>query len=108
MALKREEAKIIRDIKAAAKQGNQPAMKILAKSLVRLRGQVTKLQSSSAQLQGVGMTMTVSPLENSGWEHGHDLAPWAPSYDITAQRIKAQPLKHSAAQHCTALHHGGD
>jgi hypothetical protein len=59
MALKREEAKIIRDIKAAAKQGNQPAMKILAKSLVRLRGQVSKLQSSSAQLQGVGMTMTV-------------------------------------------------
>jgi hypothetical protein len=60
MALKREEAKIIRDIKASAKQGNQAAMKILAKSLVRLRGQITKLQGSSAQLQGVGMTMTVS------------------------------------------------
>ncbi len=40
MELKRQEQQLIKDIKTAAKQGNQASMKILAKSLVRLRGQV--------------------------------------------------------------------
>jgi hypothetical protein len=40
LELKREEAKLIKDIKAAAKTGNQASMRVLAKSLVRLRGQV--------------------------------------------------------------------
>lgn len=38
--LKREEAKLIREIKTTAKTGNQAAVKVLAKSLVRIRAQV--------------------------------------------------------------------
>jgi division protein CdvB (Snf7/Vps24/ESCRT-III family) len=59
MQLKREEAKLITDIKAAAKTNNQAAMKVLAKALVRLRGQIAKLQGSSANLRGVSTNLTV-------------------------------------------------
>lgn len=59
LALRREEEKLIREIKAAAKAGNTPATRVLAKSLVRLRGQVAKLQGSSAQLKGISTTITV-------------------------------------------------
>ncbi len=38
--LQREEKKLILEIKAAGKAGNEASMKILAKSLIRLRGQV--------------------------------------------------------------------
>lgn len=60
VALKREEEKLIREIKAAATKNNQAAVRVLAKSLVRLRGQITKLQGSSAQLRGVSTNLTVS------------------------------------------------
>jgi charged multivesicular body protein 2B len=58
MGLKREEAKLIGEIKAAAKANNQPATRVLAKSLVRLRGQMATLQGSVAQLKGVGHNIT--------------------------------------------------
>jgi len=61
-ALQREEQKLIRDIKAAAKTGNTAATRVLAKSLVRLRGQITSLKGSSAQLRGVSTNLTVSGL----------------------------------------------
>eukprot|EP00899_Mesostigma_viride_P010317 jgi/Mesvir1/19287/Mv10362-RA.1 len=54
MQLQREEEKLIAEIKRAAKQGNQDAAKILAKQLVRLRAQQTKMRNSQAQLRGVG------------------------------------------------------
>ncbi|KXZ41721.1 hypothetical protein GPECTOR_306g836 [Gonium pectorale] len=60
LALRREEEKLVREIKAAAKAGNTPGARALAKSLVRLRGQVAKLQGSSAQLRGVGAQMTTA------------------------------------------------
>ncbi|KAG2486999.1 hypothetical protein HYH03_014371 [Edaphochlamys debaryana] len=60
MALRREEEKLVKEIKAAAKAGNQPATRVLAKSLVRLRGQITKLQGSAAQLKGIGTTITTA------------------------------------------------
>eukprot|EP00879_Flechtneria_rotunda_P029073 GHRR01031337.1.p1 GENE.GHRR01031337.1~~GHRR01031337.1.p1 ORF type:complete len:194 (+),score=73.04 GHRR01031337.1:595-1176(+) len=60
IALKREEEKLIRDIKAAAKTNNQAAMKILAKSLIRLRGQITKLHGSAANLKGVSTNLTTA------------------------------------------------
>lgn len=59
MALQREEEKLIREIKAAAKTNNQAAMKVLAKSLVRLRSQIASLRGSSAQLRGVSTNLTV-------------------------------------------------
>jgi hypothetical protein len=58
-----EEAKLVRELKAAAKTGNQASLKVLAKSLIRVRQQVSKLQASSAQLKGLGVTMV------SSWVH---------------------------------------
>jgi hypothetical protein len=60
MALKREEQKLILEIKAAAKTNNQAAMRVLAKSLVRLRGQMAKLQGSQANLRGVSTNLTTA------------------------------------------------
>ncbi|KIZ01918.1 hypothetical protein MNEG_6039, partial [Monoraphidium neglectum] len=60
LALKREEDKLIREIKAAAKGNNQAATRVLAKSLVRLRAQITTLQASAAQLKGVGHNITTA------------------------------------------------
>lgn len=48
---KREEDKLIREIKLAAKQGNAGSARILAKSLIRLRAHITKLQTSAANLK---------------------------------------------------------
>lgn len=59
LALKREEEKLIREIKAAAKTNNQASLKILAKSLVRLRAQIAKLHGSAANLKGVSTNLTV-------------------------------------------------
>lgn len=59
LVLKREEAKIVKEIKDAAKVGNKAGMKIHALSLVRLRKQQTKLQASQAQLRGVRTSITV-------------------------------------------------
>lgn len=60
LALKREEQKLIADIKAAAKANNQPAARVLAKSLVRLRAQMSKLQGSQANLRGVSTNLTTA------------------------------------------------
>ena len=60
MDMKREEQKLIREIKAAAKTGNDASVKVLAKSLVRVRNQISKLQGQSAQLKGIGTQITVS------------------------------------------------
>ncbi|KAI3433510.1 hypothetical protein D9Q98_003321 [Chlorella vulgaris] len=59
-ALKREEVKLIKEIKLAAKQGNTAGTRILAQQLVRLRGQVTKMHTTQAQLRGVGVTVTTA------------------------------------------------
>jgi hypothetical protein len=57
--LQREESKLIVDIKKQAKLNNTQSMKTLAKSLVRLRGQMNQLRASEAQLRGVKTTITV-------------------------------------------------
>jgi len=61
LMLQREEAKLIVDIKKAAKQNQTASMKTLAKSLVRLRGQMNQLRASETQLRGVKTTITVTP-----------------------------------------------
>lgn len=40
LQLKREETRLVKEIKACAAKGNQPATRQLAKSLVRIRQQV--------------------------------------------------------------------
>lgn len=59
MALKREEAKLVRSIKLEAGKGNNAGARELAKSLVRMRQQQTRLQSSKAQLSGVSNNIRV-------------------------------------------------
>lgn len=59
-SLKREEQKLVKEIKAAANQGNQQGTRILAQQLVRLRGQITKMYTHQAQLKGVGLSVTTA------------------------------------------------
>ena len=61
LSLQREEQKLINDIKKTAKQGNTQATKTLAKSLVRIRGQMNQLRASEAHLRGVKYAVTVRP-----------------------------------------------
>ncbi|EFJ40296.1 hypothetical protein VOLCADRAFT_108220 [Volvox carteri f. nagariensis] len=65
LALRREEEKLIREIKAAAKAGNTAGARVLAKSLVRLRGQISKLQGSSAHLRGISAQITTAAATTS-------------------------------------------
>lgn len=60
LALQREEAKCVKDVKAAAAVGNMKAVKILAQQVVRMRNQKGKLQSQAASLRGVTFSMAVS------------------------------------------------
>lgn len=60
MVLKREEQKLTKEIKQAAAKGNMAGAKQLAKSLIRLRNQESKLQASMGQLRGVKTSITVS------------------------------------------------
>ena len=62
MGLKREEAQLIREIKAEAKKNNTAGAKAMAKSLVRLRGQMAKLLAAKGQLKGVQTQITVRRL----------------------------------------------
>ncbi len=49
----------VKSIKASAAKGDQTTVKVLAKSLVRLRQQIAKLTASEALLRGVGTNLTV-------------------------------------------------
>ncbi|XP_010265005.1 PREDICTED: vacuolar protein sorting-associated protein 2 homolog 3-like [Nelumbo nucifera] len=51
--LQLEEKKLLAEIKRSAKTGNEAATKILARQLVRLRQQISKLQGSRAQMRGI-------------------------------------------------------
>ena len=59
LALQREEAKCVREVKAAAAQGNMKGVKILAQQVVRIRNQKAKLHSQVANLRGVTYSMAV-------------------------------------------------
>ncbi|XP_010906708.2 vacuolar protein sorting-associated protein 2 homolog 2 [Elaeis guineensis] len=52
-ALQMEEKKLVAEIKKTAKTGNEPATRILARQLIRLRQQITNLQGTRAQIRGV-------------------------------------------------------
>ncbi|XP_024519101.1 vacuolar protein sorting-associated protein 2 homolog 3 isoform X2 [Selaginella moellendorffii] len=52
-SLQLEEKKLVAEIKKTAKSGNEAAVKILARQLIRLRQQIAKLQGSRAQMRGV-------------------------------------------------------
>ena len=55
----REEAKLVKEIKAAAAKGNESSARVLAKSLVRLRGQKAKLHAGILQMRGVRSAIAV-------------------------------------------------
>mmetsp|Transcript_12125 Transcript_12125/g.23910 ORF Transcript_12125/g.23910 Transcript_12125/m.23910 type:complete len:212 (+) Transcript_12125:145-780(+) len=55
--LQTQEKKIIADIKKAAKDGQMGPVKIMAKDLVRTRGQITKFYGMKCQMQAVGLRL---------------------------------------------------
>mmetsp|Transcript_18440 Transcript_18440/g.44439 ORF Transcript_18440/g.44439 Transcript_18440/m.44439 type:complete len:213 (-) Transcript_18440:38-676(-) len=55
--LKQDEKKVIADIKKHAKDGQMGPVKILAKNLVRVRGQVSKFYNLKTQLQSIGLQL---------------------------------------------------
>eukprot|EP00741_Cyanophora_paradoxa_P014913 tig00020830_g14387.t1 len=57
--LAREEAKLISEIKQAAKRGDQGSAKVLAKQLVRLRAQQQKFAVMRSHVSSVGATASV-------------------------------------------------
>eukprot|EP01024_Parvocaulis_polyphysoides_P057827 TRINITY_DN6175_c0_g1_i7.p1 TRINITY_DN6175_c0_g1~~TRINITY_DN6175_c0_g1_i7.p1 ORF type:complete len:231 (-),score=42.27 TRINITY_DN6175_c0_g1_i7:1913-2539(-) len=63
--LKQEEAKLILDIKKAARSGDQTMAKVLAKSLIKLRGSITKMYQAKAQLTGVSHNLTNAVAQQS-------------------------------------------
>lgn len=52
-----QQKKVIAEIKKLAKQGQMPSAKVLAKDLVRMRNQVTKMYAMRSQLQSVEMQL---------------------------------------------------
>lgn len=59
LVLKREEQKLVREIKDAAAKGNQAGAKTLAKQLIRIRNQMQRLTVHNAQMKGVSAQITV-------------------------------------------------
>lgn len=53
--LQNQEKKLVAEMKKMAKQGQIPAVKVMAKSMVRNRAAVTKLFGLKSQLQGVSL-----------------------------------------------------
>ena len=56
-AIKREEAKVEKSLKDAAKQGNKDVALILAKEVLQSRKAVSKMYASMAQINSVMMSM---------------------------------------------------
>jgi len=57
--LEREEQKLISQIKAAAKKGDNGQAKILAKQLVQVRGSISKLSNMNSQMNGLKTQATM-------------------------------------------------
>eukprot|EP00244_Chara_vulgaris_P004072 TRINITY_DN17880_c0_g2_i1.p1 TRINITY_DN17880_c0_g2~~TRINITY_DN17880_c0_g2_i1.p1 ORF type:complete len:236 (+),score=61.94 TRINITY_DN17880_c0_g2_i1:159-866(+) len=58
MGLQQQEKKLIAEIRKAAKQGQIPAVKVMAKDLIRTRHQITKFYGLKSQLQGVSLRIS--------------------------------------------------
>uniref|UniRef100_A0A0N4ZMQ9 Charged multivesicular body protein 3 n=1 Tax=Parastrongyloides trichosuri TaxID=131310 RepID=A0A0N4ZMQ9_PARTI len=56
--IEREEEKVKREIKEAAKKGDKDVCKILAKGIVRSRKAVSRIYASKAQINGIIMSMS--------------------------------------------------
>lgn len=65
LAVDREEAKLVKEIRAAAARGNEAAARTLAKSLVRQRGQKAKLHAGILQMRGVRSTLATTAATSS-------------------------------------------
>jgi charged multivesicular body protein 2A len=55
--MEKQEKKLIADIKKAAKDGQTPALKIMARDLVRTRKNIQKFYNMRANIQGVSMKL---------------------------------------------------
>jgi len=57
MSMQSQEKKLIVEMKKMAKQGQNASVKVMAKSLIRMRHQITKFYTIKSQLQNVSMRM---------------------------------------------------
>jgi hypothetical protein len=58
--MKKEEAKLTEEIRAAARQGNNASVRILAQQMVRLKEHTKRIQVTRAGLGGVSASLSVS------------------------------------------------
>jgi charged multivesicular body protein 2A len=61
MSLQSQEKKLIVEMKKMAKGNQNDAVKVMAKSLIRMRHNITKYYTVKSQLQAVSMRMQVCP-----------------------------------------------
>jgi len=65
IAIQREEEKVKRSLKDAAKKGDRDVCRILAKEVVRAKKSVNKINAAKAQLKSVEYNMS----QQLGWSH---------------------------------------
>ena len=99
LSVDREEAKLVKEIKSAAAKGNESAARVLAKSLVRLRGQKAKLHAGILQMRGVRSTIAVRAFAFTG-------APYRPAQP--GQEHVALQSSHAANGEVTAARSAQD
>jgi charged multivesicular body protein 3 len=58
VAIQREEEKVKRSLKDAAKKGDKDVLRILAKELVQSRKAISKIHCAKAQIKSVEYSMT--------------------------------------------------
>lgn len=58
--MKREEAKLTEEIRAAARAGNDASVRMLAQQMVRLKEHTKRIQITRAGIGGVSATLSVS------------------------------------------------
>jgi len=70
IAIQREEEKVKRSLKDAAKKGDRDVCRILAKEVVRAKKSVNKINAAKAQLKSVEYNMS----QQFGWSRHYHLS----------------------------------
>jgi len=82
-SLQHQEKKLIAEMKKLAKSGQNGAVKVMAKSLIRARHNITKFYTIKSQLQAVSMRMQVRKKEKS---HAHTVRKHTQRHSIHSSR----------------------
>lgn len=99
-ALRTEEGKLLENLKTAAHNGDDVSMRLLAKSLVGLRGRMNKLQANVARLQSISATLEV---RRGGARQGGKGAKECPLLRLKVEQSPGN-LEGSAQQQLASIH----